>query len=240
MKSIISKNYLLFTSITSLIFMVNIKCSKTDDVVVINNNSNNNDTTTVVIASDTIYITDSLINSNDFVLNEVLYDPPAGISGDANQDGTRDPSDDEFVEFVNTSSSCINISGCKIFDNDSYNSLTHKHQFPNNTFVNPNQVVVVFGGPKDSTFISSSFGNAIVFSASESTLNLNNAGDNMWFTDSLNNVLVNFDISQHPPTGNSVNQSYTRSPDLTGEFVQHGTVSANLFSPGTKADGSSF
>ena len=63
---------------------------------------------------------------------------------------------------------------------------------------------------------------------------------NTVFNTASGNILIEFDILQHPPTGNSVDQSYTRSPDLTGDFVQHGTVSANLFSPGTKADGSSF
>jgi hypothetical protein len=71
-------------------------------------------------------------------------------------------------------------------------------------------------------------------------MNLNNGGDIMTFTDNSGNILIEFDISQHPPIGNSVNQSYTRSPDLTGDFVQHGTVSANLFSPGTRADGTNF
>ena len=32
-------------------------------------------------------------------MNEVLYDPPSGSIGDANGDGTRDPNEDEFVEW---------------------------------------------------------------------------------------------------------------------------------------------
>ena len=35
--------------------------------------------------------------------NEVLADPPDGIAGDANHDGTRDGTDDEFIELVNAS-----------------------------------------------------------------------------------------------------------------------------------------
>src|SRR5207253_643028 len=35
------------------------------------------------------------------IINEVLADPPDGIAGDANHDGVRDGTDDEFVELVN-------------------------------------------------------------------------------------------------------------------------------------------
>ena len=35
------------------------------------------------------------------IINEVLYDPPSGIAGDANGDGTREAQEDEFIEFVN-------------------------------------------------------------------------------------------------------------------------------------------
>jgi hypothetical protein len=183
---------------------------------------------------DTIFLNSSVFA---FVLNEVLYDPPSGIDGDANSDGIRDPNEDEFVEFVNTTSSCIDISGCKIFDDDSYASLTHKHQFSNNTFVNPNQAVVVFGGPQGSSFNPSSFGNSLVFAASEAVMNLNNSGDKMYLTDSLNNIIIEFDIN---PLSESPNESYTRNPDLTGGFEQHSNVSGTLFSPGKRADGSSF
>ena len=238
------KTFKILSGVFTLIFIVtfNTECAKTDDVepIVLNSNSNNdstnNDTTSVTIADDTVYINSSILG---FLLNEVLYDPPAGNAGDANQDGTRHAQEDEFVEFVNNTDSCIEISGCKIFDDDSYVTSTHKHQFPNNTFVNPNQAVVVFGGPQGATFNPSSFGNALVFSASESLLNLNTSGDKMWFTDSLNNVLINFDISQYQ-ADNNVNQSYTRNPDLTGPFEQHSGISGTLFSPGTRIDGSTF
>ena len=35
------------------------------------------------------------------VINEVHADPAGDITGDANGDGVRDVSDDEFIEFVN-------------------------------------------------------------------------------------------------------------------------------------------
>ena len=73
--------------------------------------------------------------------------------------------------------------------------------------------------------------------ASGQVLNLNNSGDVLTVKNSNDSTIFIFDIT---PLSNNPNESYTRSPDLSGEFVQHSTVSANLFSPGTKADGSSF
>src|SRR5256885_16251044 len=50
--------------------------------------------------------------SRAILFNEILSDPPNGIAGDANNDGVRDGTDDEFVEFVNGSTSeTIGMSG---------------------------------------------------------------------------------------------------------------------------------
>ena len=56
-------------------------------------------------------------------------------------------------------------------------------------------------------------------------------------TDSTVGVLLVFDIE---PLSNNPNESYTRNPDLTGEFEQHNDNTSFLFSPGTKVDGSPF
>ena len=224
---------LLLFSFLLTILALQTKCAKTDDVEPI---VSNNDSSPVTIADDTVYINSTI---SGFVLNEVLYDPPPGTAGDANQDGTRHPKEDEFVEFVNNTDSCLNLSGCKIFDTEFFNLGTPNHEFPENTFINPNQAVVVFGGPQDSTFNSASFGNSLVFSSSNVVMNLNNGGDIMTFTDNSGNILIEFDISDYQ-ADNNVNQSYTRNPDLTGLFEQHNGVSGTLFSPGTRADGTPF
>ena len=237
---------LLIFSFLLTILALQIKCAKTDDVkpIVSNNNSNNdstnNDSTSVTIADDTVYI-NSIISG--FILNEVLYDPPGGgpgdtDNGDANNDGIRDPFEDEFVEFVNTSNSCINISGCKIFDEENLISNIPNHVFPDSTFINPNQAVVVFGGGDT----VGPFGGALVFISSNVVLDLQNGsssgpGDKITFTDSSGNILIEFDID---PLSNNPNESYTRDPDLTGLFVQHNSVSGTLFSPGTRTDGTPF
>jgi hypothetical protein len=70
-------------------------------------------------------------------------------------------------------------------------------------------------------------------------INLNNAGDVLTITDAQDSVMITFDVT---PYSDNPNESYTRSPDITGEFIQHSTVGSGtlLFSPGTRLDGSPF
>ncbi|SFZ95126.1 Calx-beta domain-containing protein [Flaviramulus basaltis] len=165
-----------------------------------------------------------------FLINEVLYDPDADSAGDANGDGTRDANDDEFIEFFNSGPE-FDLSGYTISDADQV-----RHIFPTGTILPVNAVLVVFGGGTP----TGNFGGAIVQTASEGALNMTNSGDFMTLSDPSGNIVVTFDIA--PLSGNP-NESYTRNPDLTGDFVQHASVDeANgaLFSPGTKINGDSF
>ena len=60
----------ILSSLFFFILFISNQCSKTEDVVLIEDTTNPTDSTV------TIYY--------GFVLNEVLYDPPGGITGDAN------------------------------------------------------------------------------------------------------------------------------------------------------------
>ena len=64
-----------------------------------------------------------------------MYDPPSGLAGDANRDGTRDPNDDEFIEFVNTSNSSYDMSGFEIYDGLALKTGVPRHVFPAGTVV---------------------------------------------------------------------------------------------------------
>ncbi|WP_296316197.1 lamin tail domain-containing protein [Winogradskyella sp. UBA3174] len=163
-----------------------------------------------------------------FLINEVLYDPEAGLLGDANGDGTRDANEDEFIEFFNSGPE-LDLSGYTISDASSV-----RHTFPTGTIIPINGVLVVFGGG----IPTGSFGGALVQTASEGQINMSNSGDLVTLADPSGNVILTFDVE---PLSNNPNESYTRNPDLTGDFVQHTqAVEGVLFSPGTQIDGSSF
>ena len=168
------------------------------------------------------------------ILNEILYDPSNNnLDGDANGDGVYAQSEDEFIELYNDSSSPLDVSGFKIFDTEALDNDTPRHIVPDGTIIPAHGVLVVFGGGTP----TGSFGGAVVQTSSTGDLNLNNSGDILTVEDAEGTVLVTFDIE---PYSNNPNESYTRNPDITGDFVQHGDVNGLLFSPGTKVDGTPF
>ena len=165
-----------------------------------------------------------------FLINEVNYDPASGSAGDANGDGTRDPNEDEFIEFFNSGPE-LDLSGYTISDASSL-----RHTFPAGTILQPNDVLVLFGGGTP----TGNFGGALVQTASEGQINMSNSGDLVTLADASGNVVLTFDVE---PLSNNPDESYTRNPDLIGGFEQHSTIegaNGTLFSPGTKLDGTSF
>ena len=75
------------------------------------------------------------------VINEIHYDPALDITGDANGDGFRSATEDEFVEIVNTSGGELDISGWQLLD-----GVGLRHTFPAGTVLANECSVVVFGG----------------------------------------------------------------------------------------------
>lgn len=170
------------------------------------------------------------------VINEVLYDPATGVAGDANGDGVTDKYQDGFVELVNTLNTEQDLSGLTLADFEmATNTSTDRFTFPANTKLGAGKSVVVFGGGVP----MANFGGAQVFTVgTQFGLSMQNSGEKVLVKDSQGNVVLTFDSDA---LSNNPDESYTRSPDLTGDFVQHGTVvSGKLFSPGTKTDGSAF
>ncbi len=169
--------------------------------------------------------------SGDWIINELLADPASGDAGDANGDGIRDGSADEFVEIINASGGDVDISGWTLAD-----GFTVRHTFPADTVVADGCAIVVFGGPAP----TGAFGLAEVQTASTGFLGLNNGGD----TVTLNNGSSDVTSVSYGSEGSN-NQSLTRDPDgdAVAAFVQHSAASTSagtLFSPGTKADGTQF
>ena len=193
------------------------------------------------IGSDSIYTLTILDDDLDFsfVYNELHIDPASDITGDANGDGTRNAIEDEFVELVNTGAAAFDLSGYYMTDNAEPN-LASRHTFPQGTVVDAGQAIVVFGGGTPTS--PTNFGGSVVQTASEDNggVGLGNSDRTLYIknADGLTVLSQSYDASQ----GN-INQSITRSPDLTGNFVTHSGVLAangNLFSPGMKLDSTAF
>jgi uncharacterized protein (TIGR03437 family) len=186
------------------------------------------------------------VANRDVLINEFLADPPQSDTdltvGDANRDGARDASQDEFVELVNITTHDIDISGYKIFTRGTGSDVL-RHTFAAGTILRSCSAIVLFGGgnanfnPNDPAF-----GGAQVVKTSSGGLALVNGGGSITVQDAAGTIvnLVNYGGSSGLNADND--QSLTRSPDITGNFAQHLAASggARAFSPGTQVNGAPF
>jgi hypothetical protein len=165
-----------------------------------------------------------------WVINELLADPASGSAGDANGDGTRNGSQDEFVELINNTGSSYDISGWTLSDASGL-----RHVFPSGSVVTPGCGILVFGGGTP----TGSFGRMPVQTSSGGFLGLNNGGDDLTLDSGIGPAAT---VSYGGEGGD--NQSLTLDPDITGaSFVKHSLATGSggtLFSPGTRIDGSQF
>ena len=183
------------------------------------------------------------ITAPTIVVNEVLADPPgsagADLQGDANHDGVRSASDDEFVEFVNSTGAGISLAGWTVRTRATGGATeTLRHTFAIGTTLPAGEAIVVFGG---GTFNASDpvFGCAQVVKASSGGLSLTNAGLSILIRDGGGNLVSQMSYGAE---GNN-DQSVTRSPDISGPFVQHQAANganSRRFSPALKVDGAPF
>jgi uncharacterized repeat protein (TIGR01451 family) len=181
--------------------------------------------------------------TRDILINEVLADPPDLAAGDANHDGVRDSSDDEFIELVNTTTHDIDISGYQLLSRSSSATTdTLRHTFAAGTILPACSAAVVFGG---GTFDpnNSAFGGALVIKATSGSLSLTNGGGAITLRDSTSAIITSFAWGGSTGLNGDVNQSMTRSPDVTGNFVLHQAATdsgGRSYSPGTRVNGSAF
>src|SRR6185295_15482926 len=119
-------------------------------------------------------------------------DPPAGVEGDANHDGTRDGAQDEFVELVNATDAALNISGwaLRTHSNTSTNE-TVRHTFAANTSVPAGNAIVLFGGGSFDP-ANPLFGCAQVLKTSTSGLSLTNGGLTILVRDAEGSLVTQF------------------------------------------------
>jgi len=192
-----------------------IQDGSTDTTITIAVDDVNSDDTYDAIADVTTTITNEDNELPSLIINELLSDDG---TLDANGDGETTNTDDEFIEIYNTTASDIDISGFTVED-----AVQTRHTFPSGTIIPANQTIVVFGGGKISGI------SGLTQIASTGLLGLNNGGDTITIKDALGIIVSSVTY------GSDANddQSIARSPDFTGSFVKHTTLSGGLtFSPG--------
>ncbi len=195
------------------------------------------------------------------IINEVLADPPGGSAGDANMDGTRSSSQDEFIELANVGETAVDIGGWMLGDDEGIAFV-----FPEGYMVEPRGIIAVFGGG-DVTNVPGYDADSLVsrvFQADSTVGNgFRNGGDiimllsddgtyDTWFAygDLANTggpavgtypAGTDFEIEQDVAAPANADNSVTRFPDgnvgIPDPFVQHLEVSTRAFSPAVTVDG---
>ncbi len=179
----------------------------------------------------------------DIVINEILADPPDGLAGDANHDGTRDTADDEFIELVNSTTRDLDLSGYQIQSRTLTSTTdTLRHRFAPGTILPAGTAIVIFGGgsPDGANLV---FGGSQVLKASSGGLSLTNSGAVVTLRNATGEIITSVGYGSTLGLRADLNQSLTRAPDITGTFSLHSTANGSenrTFSPGTKLDGSLF
>ena len=152
------------------------------------------------------------------VINEILADPPA----DANGDGIRHSSEDEFVEILNTGSDTIAIGGWELSDQKP--GSKGPFTFPENTRIHPGEYIVLFGGGTPTGFESKVFVDDGKIGGG-----LSNSGDAVFLITAANDTIARAEWGSE----GGKDQSLVRYPEGTGRWVLHSAdPGRGLFSPG--------
>ncbi|MEM7355734.1 MAG: lamin tail domain-containing protein, partial [Acidobacteriota bacterium] len=188
-----------------------------------------------IIPRETADIVSSEVNLPSILISEIHADPASGLTGDANGDGTRSATHDEFIELLNPSFDAVDISGWTLSD-----GIQVRHTFAANTVIPGREAAVVFGGGTPTGSFGNATANGLVFTASTGSLSLNNAGDTVTLADDSS---VTVQSETYNGAGGD-NQSLVRDPDYTNTpFVKHSVAvgsNGGLYSPGTRISGQAF
>lgn len=193
------------------------------------------------------------------IITEVLFNVPTGAAGDANRDGERHATGDEFIELFNPTAQTINLKGYtltnRLATDDPDTSRGVRFTFPDCT-LEPGQIVLVFNGyeadipgplgtqDQAPTSPNDAFSNALVFIIDPRSSNnaLANSADYLLLSDREGNPVEAIvwgepdpapsdDIPTiHEVPKNPRSSVQIRFPDR--KFEPHRSIDKHPFSPG--------
>lgn len=164
------------------------------------------------------------------LINEVLADPAPDASGDANGDGERSYTEDEFVEIYNASDTAVDLSGWTVAD-----SYDVRFVFPQGVQLAPYSALVVFGGGNPASFHLPDAESVPVLAAATG-LGISNSGDSIFLSDSTGAPIDS--VSFGGEAGND--RALTRAVDGDAESALIPHPGDRAHSPGTRQDGTPF
>jgi len=181
-------------------------------------------------------------DATSLVFNEVLIDADTDTMLDPNGDGDLDPVDDEFVEILNVSAEPVDVSGFTLVEQDL--PASPRHTFAPGTVLPPGEAIVVFGGGEapdavpGAQFVTADNKDAGISFG----LHLTDSGNVLHLRDASSQDVAVLEYGSQGGPAVPEDQSLTRFPDGTGDWVPHASVApaGELFSPGATVSGAAF
>jgi hypothetical protein len=122
----------------------------------------------------------------NLIINEIHAQPVAGAAGfDTDGSGTVSAID-EYVEFRNTGTTPLDISGLQLWDSGSGNWFT----FPAGSVLGPGGFAIVVTGVQSGGALPTVAPGSLAFNAARTTAVMNNAGDNLYVVDPDNDTYI--------------------------------------------------
>ncbi|MDD8042480.1 MAG: lamin tail domain-containing protein [Verrucomicrobiota bacterium] len=178
-------------------------------------------------------------------ITEVLFDPPNDLPGDANRDGVRHTTQDEFIELQNTTDEPLDLSGVWITD-IAVEPAGGKGAFeiPQGTILPAHQALVLFGGGTPPGNCSDGQPNPH-FGLSQVWVGTGRIGNGLGNTEDHIRILATDRstlLAELAYDGSPAkDQSITLSPNGSGLYVEHKVFAGeHAFSPGLMHDRTPF
>lgn len=165
------------------------------------------------------------------VINEVLVDPNGSSpSFDTDGNGTS-ASTDEYVEFYNTSTSAIDISGLELWDAGAGNWFT----FPAGSILQPGTHALVLTGVQSGGALPKGGPDDLFFDAGRGSAVINNGGDNLTLYDPANDEYIQATFNGDAPTIRrraraAIRGFQPRQPRSAAARISAATRTANRYS----------
>jgi len=180
----------------------------------------------------TDFISDE-VNHPAVLISEIHADPEGTILGDANGDGVRNATSDEFIEIVNTAFTPLDVSGYTLSD-----AVQVRFTFPAGSVIPPREAAVVFGGGTPIGAFGNAMANGLVFTSGG--LSLNNTAETVTLKDAVGNIVQSVSYGGEA----NADQALVRVPDYSNApFVKHMLAAGSgglRYSPGTRIGGNAF
>jgi hypothetical protein len=160
---------------------------------------------------------------NGLVINEIGYDPTGAPGFDTDLDSSVEGNDDEFIEFINTSGSALDLTGYQVWDGSSGQLV---YTFGSVSLAAGQRFVLMGESTSTTAFLTANPG-VLADVADNTNFNLNNIAEQLAVVDPATGDYITFAYAEPgnpPPTGIELSAGFTGTNLIHAEAVTLSSV----------------